>query len=58
MGSILSVLLTLNNVLRHPSRLEEVVLDSVAMLLMALTAVVLTRNRQSYRQPTELPTTN
>jgi hypothetical protein len=51
MGSILSVLLTLNNVLRHPSRLEEAVLDCVAVLLMALTAVVLTRNRQSYRQP-------
>jgi hypothetical protein len=58
MGSILSVLLTLNNVLRHPSRLEEVVLDCVAVLLMALTAVVLTRNRQNYRQPIELPTTN
>ena len=58
MGSILSVLLTLNNVLRHPSRLEEVALDCVTMLVMGLTAVVLTRNRPRYLQPTELPTSN
>ena len=59
MGSILSVLLTLNNVLRHPSPLEKVALDCVAVLLMALTAVVLTQNRQRYRQqPTEISKAN
>ena len=58
MGSTLSVLLTLNNILHHPSRLEKVALDCVAVLLMALTAVVLTRNRQRYRQPTGLSPAN
>jgi hypothetical protein len=50
MGAIFSVLLSLNVVLQHPGRLEKVAFDIVAVLLMALTAVVLMRNRRRYRQ--------
>jgi hypothetical protein len=47
MGAILSVLLSVVVVLQHPPRLERVALDGVAVLLMALTALVLTRIRKS-----------
>jgi hypothetical protein len=46
MGAILSVLLSLVALLHHPTRLEKVALDGVAVLLMSLTALVLTRHRQ------------
>jgi hypothetical protein len=47
MGAILSVLLSVVVVLQHPPRLERVALDGVAVLLMALTALVLTQIRKS-----------
>jgi hypothetical protein len=49
-GTILSVLLSLVVVLQHPSRLERVALDGVAVVLMALTALVLTQIRNSRRR--------
>jgi hypothetical protein len=48
MGAVLSVLLSLDFVWQQPSRVGKVALDGFAVLLMALTAVVLTR--PSYRQ--------
>ena len=49
-GTILSVLLSLVVVLQHSSRLERVALDGVAVVLMALTAPVLTQIRNSRRR--------
>ena len=49
-GTILSVLLSLVVVLQHSSRLERVALDGVAVVLMALTALVLTQIRNSRRR--------
>jgi len=50
MGAVLSVLLSLVVVLQHSSRLERVVLDGVAVVLMALTALALTQIRASRRR--------
>src|SRR5262245_30965839 len=56
MGTILSELLSLVFVLWAPLRLEKVALDGVAVLLMALTAIVLThvrKNRQHAPSPAQ-----
>ena len=49
-GTILSVLLSLVVILQHSSRLERVALDGVAVVLMALTALVLTQIRNGRRR--------